>query len=121
MSRLETIDGLRALADYLEQRPDVPLPYLGSLHAFPNASELQTVAKAMGGFTKTHDGAFLTLVKDFGAFRFHVNFASEAVCERVVVGTEDVAEKVVPAHTVEIVEWKCPESVLAFTSSGAES
>lgn len=36
----------------------------------------------------------------------------EAVCERVVVGTRAVPEKTTPAHTEEIVEWKCG-SILA--------
>lgn len=31
----------------------------------------------------------------------------EAVCKKKVVGTEQVPEKVIPAHTKEIVEWDC--------------
>ena len=114
-TRQETIDGLRALADYLETRPDVPLPYFGFVNAFGDEEELPVVARAMGGFTKDHTGDYLTLVKSFGPVGLHVHFASEQVCERVVVGTEEVPEKVTPAHTKEIVEWKCPESLLALT------
>lgn len=114
MSREGIIDGLRVLADFLEARPDVPLPYLGTLHAFAEPDELPVVARALNGFTKSHDGNFLSLVKNVGGFELHVNFASEAVCERVVVGTEEVPEKITPAHTKEIVEWKCPKSVLAL-------
>jgi hypothetical protein len=68
----------------------------------------------MGGFAKSHDGTWLNLVKDFGAFTLEVLYKSELVCERVVVGTENVPEKTVPAHTKEIVEWQCPESLLAL-------
>jgi hypothetical protein len=112
------IDGLRKLADYLEARPAVPTPYLGAIHAFPESDDqpIAEVARAMGGFTKSHDGRFLGLVKDFGSFTLEVLYESEQVCERVVVGTEDVPEKVTPAHTREIVEWKCPESVLSLSS-----
>lgn len=114
MSRTKTIDGLRELADYLEARPDVPLPYLGTLDAFADPAELSAIARAMGGFHKQHDGNFLSLVRRFGPIALAVNFSSESVCERVVVGTEEVPEKVTPAHTKEIVEWRCPESVLSL-------
>lgn len=115
MRREETIDGLRALADYLEGRPDVPIPYFGTINAFAEAEELPVVARAMGGFEKDHNGQFLALVKRFGSeVELHVNFTSEDVCERVVVGTEEVPKKVVPAHTKEIVEWQCPDSILAL-------
>lgn len=112
--RQKRIDGLRELVDYLEARPDIPLPYVGTMDAFGDPAELPVIARAMGGFTKNHDGNYLTLVRSFGPVQLHVNFASEAVCERVVVGTEEVPEKVTPAHVEEIVEWRCPESVLAF-------
>lgn len=117
MSRETTIEALRALADYLEERPDVPMPSFDIFNAFATPEELPLIARAMGGFTKDHDGDYLMLVKDFGGVQLHVNFNSEQVCERVVVGTEEVPEKVVPAHTKEIVEWKCPESVLALADT----
>jgi hypothetical protein len=108
------IAGLRELADYLESRPAVPAPSFGTVYAFADAEKhpLAEVARAMGGFDKTHDGRFLNLVKDFGAFALEVSYESEQVCDRVVVGTEEVPEKVTPAHVREIVEWKCPESLL---------
>lgn len=107
------IEGLRAVADYLEARPDLPAPYIGQLHAFPDPKTLSVVARAMGGFQKDHDGKYLTLVKEINsAVSFAVVFASEEVCERVVVGTKEVPEKVIPAHVEEIIEWKCPESLL---------
>lgn len=112
MSRQETIDGLRELADYLDARPNVPLPYLGMMNAFAEAEKLPVVARAMGEFTKDQNGNFLSLVKDFRGVELRVNFASEDVCERVVVGTEEVPAK--PAHVREIVEWRCPESLLAL-------
>jgi hypothetical protein len=114
--RLATIKALRALADYLEERPAVPTPNVGTIYAFPDPAEhpIAEVARAMGGFVKDHDGTYLNLVRDFGELRLEVAYRSEQVCERVVVGTEDVPEKTVPAHTKEIVEWKCPESLLAL-------
>jgi hypothetical protein len=114
--RQATIQSLRAPADYLEERPAVPTPNVGTIYAFPDPAEhpIAEVARAMGGFVKDHDGTYLNLVRDFGELRLEVAYRSEQVCERVVVGTEDVPEKTVPAHTKEIVEWKCPESLLAL-------
>lgn len=113
-----TIKALRELADYLEERPAVPTPSIGTIYAFPDPDThpVAEVARAMGGFAKSHGGSFLNLVKDFGAFTLEVAYRSEGVCERVVVGTEDVPEKTVPAHTKEIVEWKCPESLLDYVA-----
>lgn len=120
--REATIAALRALADYLDDRPAVPVPHLPTLFAvaYPETHPIPTVARAMGGFEKTHDGTFLNLVKDFGVFSFEVSYPSDQVCERVVVGTEGVPEKTIPAHTKEIVEWKCPESLLAFDGAPEE-
>lgn len=120
--REATIKALRDLADYLEERPGVPTPSISTMFAFayPDVHPVAEVARAMGGFDKTHDGSFLNLVRDFGAFRLEVSYRSEQVCERVVVGTEEVPEKTVPAHTKEIVEWKCPESLLAYVAPSAE-
>jgi hypothetical protein len=116
--RQATIKALRELADYLEERPGVPTPYIGAIFAFadPDVHPIAGVARTMGGFAKSHDGTWLNLVKDFGAFTLEVLYKSELVCERVVVGTENVPEKTVPAHTKEIVEWQCPESLLAYVA-----
>ena len=116
--RQATIQSLRALADYLEERPGVPTPSIGTVYAFvdPDKHPIAEVARAMGGFAKSHDGTWLNLVKDFGALSLEVAYESERVCERVVIGTEDVPGKTIPAHTKEIVEWKCPESLLAFVA-----
>jgi hypothetical protein len=114
--RQATIKALRELADYLEERPAVPTPNVGTIYAFPDPAEhpIAEVARAMGGFVKDHDGTYLNLVRDFGELRLEVAYESKQVCERVVVGTEDVPEKTIPAHTKEIVEWKCPESLLSY-------
>lgn len=110
--RQATLDGLRALAEYLEARPDVPLPFLRMVNAYGQPEDLAVIAKAMGGFQKDHYGDYLALVKTFGPVKLHVSFHSQDVCERVVVGVEEIPAK--PAHTREIVEWKCPESVLSL-------
>jgi hypothetical protein len=85
------------------------------VYAFADVDKhpLGEVARAMGGFIKTHDGCFLNLVHEFSGFSLEVSYESKQVCERIVVGEEEVPEKVVPAHTREVVEWKCPPSLLA--------
>lgn len=116
-TRAETLQALRDLADYLETHPQVPLPYIGKLNAFGVGGDLPTIARAMGGFEKGSGGGYLELIKRFGSITLAVNFNSDEVCERVVVGTERVSEQIIPAHEQEIVEWRCPESLLQWEAS----
>lgn len=112
--RRDVIDGLRMVADYLEARPDVPTPYIGTIDAFVYESDrLPAVARAMGSADKNVVGQYFELRRVFtGHVSFAVNFARQDVCERVVVGEEVVPEKITPEHVREIVEWKCPDSIL---------
>lgn len=107
---------LRALADIYEQNPEIPAPY--------------DMREGHTDFVFCHDrDVFAAAIKAFGAGEkkftsdrveflpasfpnLIVSCERNKVCERVVIGTRHVAEKVIPervipAYTEEIVEWQC--------------
>ena len=52
--------------------------------------------------------AFLeTTDADFETLTYQVYIMRNQVCERIVTGTKEVPAISYPAHTEEIVEWKC--------------
>lgn len=115
------IDGLRELAGWFEERPDlIPTWNAYDVQDFvydgPEASaveQLATAAKRMAPVTKSADDDFYFRVKRrFGPHSYQMIAPRDAVCERIVVGTEEGPESVVPAHTREIVEWECAPSLL---------
>lgn len=139
--------GLRAIAAFLDEHPEVPLPYLGGgaegstlpamsiyLTDYDIAREqMAAIARAMGNAVKApktyHDGTEAFQV--WRAFEGIAQFAQaprDQVCTRVVTGTEDreVEEVVTPAvkrkvtKPVEIVEWRC-EPLLATPAVTAEA
>ena len=97
----------------------MPLPLFPSMVAFvPGASELASVAKALGQAYKATLPAWFSVGRKFGPISFEISARRENVCRRVVTGTREVPETVVPATTIpahveEIFEWECPESLLA--------
>ncbi len=112
--RQAKIDSMRALLDFLETHPIVPMPYFTTVNAFPkHGSDISKIARAMKPVDKSQLGTLFILSRRFGNVTLEVNFGRDEVCERVVVGTEDIPEKIIPATTREIVEWVCPDSVLA--------
>jgi hypothetical protein len=116
--RAEKIRAMRRLLTFVEANPELPLPYFSQLDAFAHLDddgyEVKELTRIMSPCTKRGMGTFFTLIRDFGAgVMLHLNFPREDVCERVVIGTEEVPEKVIPAHVQEIVEWKCPDGILS--------
>jgi hypothetical protein len=125
--------GLRAIADFLEEHPEVPLPYLGrgaagsDLPALPiylvnedQKADLAAIARAMGNAVKApkrhYDGSESFQVwREFDGIALYAQADRDAVCRRVVTGVEDreIEEVVTPAVTrkvtkpVEVVEWDC--------------
>ena len=112
-------EGLRALADWYEQHPDVEHPGELSVYGAADTRERAAeIARMFGRATKSFTGVgdeLMELRHDFGggvALRFVFN--RDAVCSRRVVGTRTVPERVIPAHTEEMVEWDC-EPILGGT------
>lgn len=117
--------GLRALADMIEQNPDLPEARLDFLFVFhPNTptehAELARAALRHGGkVDKQVSDEMYNLVLRWGPVGAGALAYREQVCERVVTGTRQVTKTVpdperlaqVPTvevtETVEQVEWRC--------------
>ncbi len=110
--RLLKINDMRAVLDFLESNSDVPAPYFGTLNAFDHGGDPSEIARMLSPCEKIHEGPYFMLRKKFGSVKFDVNFSRESVCERVVIGTEEIPEKIIPASIREIVEWVCSDSIL---------
>lgn len=122
MTHFEYANALRRIADWIETHPDdkigVPYETMLTYYYFAGKDELVTLARALGTCEKKFTDGFAEVRKDFGGIALRGVVERSAVCERVVTGTEEVLEEIIPArlipaHTREIVEWKCPEALLA--------
>ena len=124
-AREDYIAGLRALADLLAQHDDLPLPLDGQEHTSIGWNLLSDtdardaaaeVIRSVGGsWDKVPIGTQMHYRRKLHGLHLHVVVTREAVCERVVTGTETVT-RLVPApdapmvevtETVETVEWVC--------------
>lgn len=122
----EFIEGLRQIADFLTEHPEVPKPYhlMGGeffiyLHGKEQRATLATIAKAMGRAEKKVDGDHYLVSRRFAGITLIAQADREEVCERVVVGTREVeveepdpaalaaVPKVKRTKVVEDVEWRC--------------
>lgn len=122
--------GLREMADFLDQHPEVPLPYLGEvggrtnrpslpiyLVSFDdtNREKLATIARAMAAGGRrvhkhadpddNHPGYYVWC--EFGSLALAARADRDQVCERIVVGTENV----------EVEQDACPECGGALVST----
>lgn len=122
--RVEYIAGLRALADLLEQHPELMTPHK-QIDVIPIGAEqcqeqMAAWARALPGKKdKQISETMVTLVGWLRALKIQVLAYRDEVCERVVTGTREVVEEVpdpealaaVPTVSkttvVEDVEWVC--------------
>lgn len=83
--------------------------------------QFRQACRALGSFTKSADDSHFIVSRAFdGNIKLQVFIARTSLCERVVVRTEEVPEqriaavpeKIIPASTREVYEWKCKPSVL---------
>jgi hypothetical protein len=112
MKTTDLVHGLRAAADWYEQHPEIRLPTDDVFHlinaSLPDTKEtVAAVAHALGSCEKEYSDTMFRLVKKFGPVRLVFVFWRTTICERRVVRTEWVPEKVTPAYEREIVEWDC--------------
>jgi hypothetical protein len=131
-TRKEWVDGLHAVADYVEAHPGLPLPsafgarfYLFAGHEADEGETplafLTRCARELRRTDKDVDPNYFSLSRRFGPHAIVALAARDAVCERVVVGTEPVEVQVPPEGVAmvtvteqrDVVEWRCPESLLA--------
>lgn len=128
--RTEFINSLRLMADTLEN-PDLRLPTwansLSPVYVFARtAEEIKAWAKTLGAIEKIYgddDSSYNFSIRgNLGTLQVQVFTERELVCERIVVGSEEIEvterdpsyEVPMITHTVvkEIVEWNC-HSLLA--------
>lgn len=102
-------DGLRQIADWYEAHPEIALPTPATLgnYMLNTKEEAAQVSRALGTCEKTYTDTMFYISRQFDAVRLEFVFFRNAVCVPRVVGTEDVPERVIPAHTRDIVEWDC--------------
>ena len=129
--RINTIQGLRDMADWLERNPQAllgPSRWNGIYVSFYGAEKEQILALAStaGGIAKNYYGSSFELVQKFGPVTYSMGGKRDDVCTKKVVGTKTVQKedpdvrrerlKDIPMIEVEeeIVEWEC-HSLLAQT------
>lgn len=116
---------MRALADYLEEHPDL-IPAWGTIelsHFFSTEEDTPKgieLAKKMGGFEKESGSSYLYLTHAVGIHKVRVLINHEKLCVKTITGTRTVPAKpaqiieAVPEHVEETFEWVCPPSILAL-------
>lgn len=111
--RVDIIAGLRAMADFFEAHPTVPVPYSVQADVFVDTKEDMAVIARASGWTKEYRETWFSLEKFFApddAVRLEVNIERDKVCRRVVTGKKWVPTT--PGHEIEEVEWVCDEGSL---------
>lgn len=138
--RTEYVAGLRILADLLERHDDLPLPTHGDVSwlLFGTKGERDTAAQIVrrmpGIWTKVPYGdegkeTLFGFIAEQRGVSLKVVVYRDAVCERIVTGTERVTETIpdpavqVPlvevTREVETVEWRCSPLLAEATRDGA--
>lgn len=110
MTSKEYADGLRAIADWYEQHPEVAPPRWPEVQDSSCADDKETavrIAEALKPCIKAYDSSLFKLERLFGPVKLRFLFWRSAVCERRVVGTKEVPEITTPAYIQEITEWDC--------------
>jgi hypothetical protein len=125
--RDKLVAGLRELADFIEQRGlELPIDanFLPSLTVYlydtPDGTareKMRKVARNIGHARKGTLPGFYDLQRDFGPVSLLFTAPRGAVCQRIVTGTKQIEEQVIPAHEEEIVEWICDDPILEEVAS----
>jgi hypothetical protein len=118
--RADAIQGLRDLADFLEQHPGVPAPTYNALLVSSTKEMLTRIAR-MASWTKDYGGEYFSLKKEFlGGLTLDIYTSRSEVCRKVVVGERVVpARPAEPERVEEVVEWVCEEALLAARTDPA--
>ena len=123
--RAQHVQGIRMLADVLANHPEIESPIKGGVSMTfwswsvddPKA-EMLKYRRAYGGKWEKDAAHYFSLKGKLAGLPVTLSTERDAVCEKVVVGTETKkVTKYGPSYTVDeevdIVEWRCPEGLLA--------
>ena len=121
MNANEVASGLRGLADWFEKHPEHLQQLVPGFHfrfdLWPSTLEqVRELRRILGKVEKRLTGGCFNLAHDFGGgVCVEVNVPRDKVCKRVVTGHRVIPAR--PERTEEIVEWQCPDSILAGTEA----
>ena len=106
--RVAYVKGLRDFAAFLETT-DAPIPVGQTFNApLYDKEKFKAAVKVIAGRgKKSFDDSLAYYRADFETLTYQVYIMRNQVCERIVTGTKEVPAISYPAHTEEIVEWKC--------------
>ena len=120
MTNSELVSGLRELADWYENHADAPLPVevQVKVSTISGKGELAAFARMLGTCTKDSNEIFFYVRRAFGPVVLSGFDYRESVCQRVVTGKRTVEVDVPVGYRKEtreeeVVEWHCPETLLA--------
>lgn len=109
------VNGLRQLASFLEEYPELPVPFAGvnALSLVEDKAAMSRVARTPGvRWAKLGTDAYLRLSASFeGDHTYGVCIARTEVCRKKILGTH--LEPAQPAREVEDYVWECTDALLA--------
>ncbi len=129
-------DDLRELANLCDNNPQLDINFGGPITAY--CGEWDTpFADTVRLLTALHAGPVDKARSDTGTFKATLalnktvtlcalDYMGDVVCERVQVGTETVTRPIMVEAGTETVDvpvyvWKCPDSILAPATAGADA
>jgi hypothetical protein len=122
----EAVEYYLALAKYYAAHPNAMVEYLPEIqYLWINGKPEEYKAAGAGDKEFTND--YVNYNVELIPKKLTLNFCTPRgnVCKKRVVGTKEVPEfyiagtagRVIPAHTEEVIEWDCPESLLKAKES----
>ena len=121
----EYVAGLRELANWIEAHPTICLPNETiSVYGVNEREEAAEILRELKPCAKEYSDQMFYIKRAFGPITLSFVFYRDRVCKARVVGkkevpevresakTIEIPEKIVPAHTVDIIEWDCGEPLL---------
>ena len=116
---------LRQIADWLEANADTldcdrvshGVTYLWC----DTPEQFASCAKALGKFRKDASGSYFNASRFFGPIELQATIGRENLCRRIVHKRIEPAKPAMlieaqPEREVEVIEYECPESILALAA-----
>jgi hypothetical protein len=121
--RSKLIDGLRELASFLEDHPELPTPWPPTSFLIPAAVTpeiFEAQARVLGTAKKVVTDNYMSMIRSFGPLALEAYASRETVCVRKVVGKKIVPAFNIAEHEVDIVEWDCKPILTGVATPATE-